>query len=53
MTGIRNIIYVLSYDGAWQRPDGRAEMDDDQHAAGWSNGQPDPHTDEHQSENCF
>ena len=53
LTGISNIISILVYDGAWQRPDVRAETDDDQHAEGWSNCQPDRHTDEHQPKNCF
>ena len=30
---------VLTYDGAWQRHDGRAETDADQHAAGRGSSQ--------------
>lgn len=36
--------------GECHRPDGRTETDDDQHATGWSNDQPDRHTDEHTDE---
>ena len=32
---------------------GRLETDNNQNAPCWSNGQPDPHIDEHQLKNCF
>ena len=44
---------VLTYDGAWQRPDGTAETDADQHVAGRSSSQPSRLADEHQPKDCF
>ena len=53
LTGRSPIISVLTYDGAWQRHDGRAETDADQHAAGRSSSQPSRLADEHQPKDCF
>ena len=44
---------VLTYDGSWQRHDGRAETDADHHAAGRSNSQPSRLADGHQPKDCF
>ena len=46
-------MYVLTYDGAWQRHDGRAETDADQHAASRSSSQPSRLVDEHQPKDCL
>ena len=48
-----NTISVLIYVRVWQRPDGREETGDDQHAAGWNNGQLDRQTGEPRANNCF
>ena len=53
LTGINNILSLLIYGGVWQRPEGILETDNNQHSADWSNGQPDPHIDEHQLNNCL
>ena len=53
LTGRSPIMYVLTYDGAWQRHDGRAETDADQHAASRSSSQPSRLVDEHQPKDCL
>ena len=44
---------VLTYDGTWQRHDGRAETVANQHAAGRSSSQPNRLIDEHQPKDYF